>query len=207
MMSFFRPFLGGFICLLLLLVVTVSAASPGPMDQIRKTVDGVIAILKETELQKPVRREKLSAAILARFDFDEMSQRILALNWKTTTREQRDAFVKIFSSLLERNYIGRIEAYTDEKVAFIKERILGNRAAVDSVIQTKTTEIPISYRLVQDGNEWKVYDVVIESVSFVNNYRSSYGEIVKKESFDGLLSRMSEKLAELEQHNGNASQP
>jgi phospholipid transport system substrate-binding protein len=187
--------------------MTISAATPGPMDQIRNTVDEVIGILKASNLEKSVRREKLSAAILARFDFAEMSQRILALNWKTASSEQRDAFVKVFSSLLERNYIGHIEGYTDEKVAFIKERILENRASVDSVIQTKTVEIPISYRLVQVGNEWKVYDVVIESVSFVSNYRSSYGEIVKKEGFNGLLARMSKKLADLELNNGNASQP
>lgn len=201
-----RRYLLGFVCIFLL-VATASAALPGPMEQIRATVDGVLSILKETDLAKPVRRERLSAAILARFDFDEMSQRILALNWKSATSDQRDAFVKAFSSLLERNYIGHIEAYTDEKVAFVKERIQGNRAAVDSVIQTKSVEIPISYRLVQAGDEWKVYDVVIESVSFVNNYRSSYGEIVKKEGFDGLLRRMAEKLAELELNNGSATQP
>jgi len=189
-----------------LLAASVAAATPGPMEQARTTVDAVMAILREANLEKEARREKLSTTIRARFDFNEMSQRILATNWKNASAEQRSRFVNIFSDLLERNYIGRIESYTDEKIDFLKERVQGNRAAVDTVIVTKSAEIPISYRMVQQGSEWMVYDVVIESVSFVNNYRNSYGEILKKEGFDGLLTRMKEKLAQLEQ-GGDSSQP
>jgi len=189
-----------------LLAAGAASAMPGPLEQARTTVDAVITILKDSALEKAVRREKLSSTIRARFDFTEMSQRILALNWKNASEAQRDRFVQIFSDLLERNYIGRIESYTDEKIDFLKERVQGNRAAVDTVIVTKSAEIPISYRMVQQGSEWMVYDVVIESVSFVNNYRNSYGEILKKEGFDGLLTRMTEKLAQLEQ-GGDSSQP
>jgi phospholipid transport system substrate-binding protein len=191
---------------LLLLLAGGALATPGPMEQARTTVDAVMAILKESALEKEARREKLSTTIRARFDFNEMSQRILAVNWKSASTEQREQFVKIFSDLLERNYIGRIESYTNEKIDFVKERVQGDRAAVDTVIVTKSAEIPISYRMVQQGSEWMVYDVVVESVSFVNNYRSSYGEILKKEGFDGLLTRMAEKLAQLEQ-GGDSSQP
>jgi len=191
---------------MILLAGNVALASPGPMAQAHATVDEVMAILKEASLEKTVRREKLSSAIKARFDFAEMSQRILAVNWKTASPAQREQFIKTFSDLLERNYIGRIEAYTDEKIDFVKERIQGNRAAVDTLIITKNTEIPISYRMVEENGQWMVYDVVIESVSFVNNYRSSYGEILKKEGFDGLLAQMLEKLAQLD-NGGDASQP
>ncbi len=190
----------------ILLASTAVAATPGPLDQARATVDAVMAILQETHLEKQERRERLSATIRARFDFTEMSQRILALNWKNASDLQRERFVGLFSDLLERNYIGRIESYSDEKIDFVKERVQGNRAAVDTLIVTKSVEIPISYRMVQKGPEWMVYDVVIESVSFVNNYRSSYGEILKKDGFEGLLARMTEKLAELEQ-NGNPTEP
>ncbi|MEJ2201947.1 MAG: ABC transporter substrate-binding protein [Desulfuromonadaceae bacterium] len=203
-MSFFKQCLVGIICTLLL-AATVSAAAPGPMEKINATVDEVLSILKNKEIDKSARRGQLRCAIFSRFNFDEMAQRILALNWKKATDQQRSEFVTIFSELLERNYVGHIESYTDEKVEFIKERIIGNRAAVDSVIYTNTVEIPISYRLVQVEDDWKVYDVVIENVSFINNYRSSYGEIVKDEGFDGLLTRMSEKLEELKQSNGNPS--
>ncbi len=205
-MQFTKRFLRLFTAVVLL-ASTTAVASQGPLDQARATVDAVMAILQESDLEKQVRRERLSAAILARFDFAEMSQRILALNWRSANGQQRERFVALFSDLLERNYIGHIEAYTDEKIDFVKERVQGNRAAVDTVIVTKSVEIPISYRMVHKGADWKVYDVVIESVSFVNNYRSSYGEIVKKEGFDGLLARMSEKLTELEQQNGNATEP
>lgn len=191
---------------LILLAAGGALAVPGPMAQARATVDEVMTILRESALEKAARREKLSSTIRARFDFNEMSQRILAVNWKNASAEQRARFVKTFSDLLERNYIGRIEAYTDQKIDFVKERVQGNRASVDTVIMTQSAEIPISYRMVQQGSEWMVYDVVIESVSFVNNYRSSYGEILKKEGFDGLLARMSEKLAQLEQ-GGDSSQP
>ena len=202
-MTKYRLFLlvGGF-----LLVAGVALATPGPLEQAQTTVDAVMAILRESNLEKEARQEKLSTTIRARFDFTEMSQRILATNWKNASEAQRDSFIRIFSDLLERNYIGRIESYTDEKIDFLKERVQGNRAAVDTVIVTKSAEIPISYRMVQQGSEWMVYDVVIESVSFVNNYRNSYGEILKKEGFDGLLARMTEKLAQLEQ-GGDSSQP
>lgn len=189
-----------------LLVAGVALATPGPLEQARTTVDAVMAILRESNLEKEARREKLSTTIRARFDFTEMSQRILATNWKSASEAQRDSFIRIFSDLLERNYIGRIESYTNEKIDFLKERVQGNRAAVDTVIVTKSAEIPISYRMVQQGSEWMVYDVVVESVSFVNNYRNSYGEILKKEGFDGLLARMTEKLEQLEQ-GGDSSQP
>ncbi len=205
-MLFAKRFLGLFIGLLLL-ASTPAVAAQGPLDQARATVDAVMAILKDSSLEKQVRREQLSATILARFQFAEMSQRILALNWKSANPQQREQFVAIFSKLLERNYLGHIEDYTDEKIDFVKERVQGNRAAVDTLVVTKNKEIPISYRMVQEGTEWMVYDVVIESVSFVNNYRSSYGEILKKDGFDGLLARMSEKLTELEQQNGNATEP
>ncbi|OHB25008.1 MAG: hypothetical protein A2X84_12690 [Desulfuromonadaceae bacterium GWC2_58_13] len=204
-MLFLKRFLGLFTGVVLL-ASTAAVAAPGPLDQARATVDAVMAILKESNLEKQVRRERLSATIRARFDFAEMSQRILALHWKNASDQQRDRFVALFSDLLERNYIGRIESYTNEKIDFVKERVQGNRAAVDTLIMTKSAEIPISYRMVQKGAEWMVYDVVIESVSFVNNYRSSYGEILKNEGFDGLLARMSEKLADLEK-NGNNGKP
>jgi phospholipid transport system substrate-binding protein len=205
-MQVIKRFLGLF-TVLFLLASTAAIAAPGPLDQARATVDAVMAILKDSNLEKQVRRERLTAAIRARFDFAEMSQRILALNWKKANATQRERFVTLFSSLLERNYIGRIEAYTDEKIDFVKERVQGNRAAVDTLIITKSVEIPISYRMVQEGDEWMVYDVVIESVSFVNNYRSSYGEILKKDGFDGLLVQMSKKLTELEQQNGSPTEP
>jgi phospholipid transport system substrate-binding protein len=191
------------------MAATATVAATGPLDQARATVDAVMAILQESDLDKQVRRERLSNTIRVRFDFTEMSQRILALHWKNTGAQQRERFITLFTELLERNYIGRIEAYSGEKIDFVKERVQGNRAAVDTLVATESADIPISYRMVQRGDQWKVYDVVIENVSFVNNYRSSYGEILDKEGFDGLLSRMAEKLAELEQNgpNGKPTEP
>ncbi len=179
----------------------VSLASSGPMAQAQGTIDKVVQILKTADLDTEVRREMLSQELAERFDFRAMSQRVLAVNWKKASPQEREKFTALFSELLKRNYIGHIEAYTDEKVEFVKERIKKNKASIDTLIITKSAEIPVSYRMAQQGEEWKVYDVVIEKVSFVNNYRSTYGQLIKKGGFSGLLAKMEEKLQQLKEES------
>ncbi len=176
-----------------------SLASSGPMAQAQATIDKVLEILKTADLESDARREMLSQELGERFDFRAMSQRVLAVNWKKASQQEREKFTVLFSELLKRNYLGHIEAYTDEKVEFVKERIKKNKASIDTLIITKSAEIPVSYRMAQTGEDWKVYDVVIEKVSFVNNYRSTYGQIIKKGGFGGLLAKMEEKLQQLKE--------
>ncbi|NOR40167.1 MAG: ABC transporter substrate-binding protein, partial [Gammaproteobacteria bacterium] len=108
-------------------------------------------------------------------------------------------FVKLFSQLIENTYIGRIEAYTDEKVDYPGEKVKGKKAVVETLILTASADIPINYKVYQKKNgEWWVYDVIIEGISLISNYRSSYQEIVKKEGFDGLIAKMKAKIKELE---------
>lgn len=190
---------GVLIALFTLLLTNLCWAASGPMEKVQLTVGEVIEIIKTPGLEREQKRQKLSAAIRNSFDFTSMSQRILAQNWKNTSAEERERFISLLSELLERNYIGNIENYTDEKVEFTKERIKKNNAAIDTLIVTKSKEIPVSYRMQQKGEEWRVYDVVIESVSFVNNYRNSYGQVIKKNGIPGLLTKMEEKLAQLRQ--------
>lgn len=182
-----------------LLLTNLCWAAPGPMEKVKVTVGEVIEIIKTSDLDHEQKRAKLSTTIRNSFDFASMSQRILARNWQQTTSQEREQFIRLLSELLERNYIGNIENYTDEKVEFTKERIKKNYAAIDTLIITKSKEIPVSYRMQQKGEEWRVYDVVIESVSFVNNYRNSYGKIIKKQGIAGLLAKMEEKLVQLRQ--------
>ena len=182
-----------------ILVFGVSQAlcATSPMEQVKVTVDRVIEVLRQGELQGEARRKVLSELIRSRFDFIIMSQRTLGQHWKKATGQEQDEFVRLYSDLLEASYIGRIEAYTDETVDYISEKIDGPRAIVATVIHSNNTDIPIDYRMVKEGDGWFVYDVVVEDVSLIKNYRNSYGEIVRKEGFAGLFKRMREKIAEL----------
>ncbi len=127
-----------------------------------------------------------------------MSQRTLATNWKKASKEQKKEFVQLFSQLIENTYIGRVEAYTDEKVDYPGEKVKGKKAVVETLILTKSADIPVNYKVYRKKGEWWVYDVIIEGISLISNYRSSYQEIVKKEGVDGLLAKMKVKVKELE---------
>ncbi len=182
--------------------VGVAAAQPGhptgPEEQLRVSLEAVIQALQDKTLSAAQRRQRIAGIIRERFDFQAMSRRALSTNWKKARPEERKAFVEKFSRLILASYMGRIEAYTDERVEFRGVRFKGDKAEVATVIVTDTREIPIRYRLRRKGEQWLVYDVVIEEVSLVRNYRSSYRNIVKKEGIGGLLARMDEKLGTLE---------
>ena len=168
-----------------------------PRAEVQATVDQVISTLGDENLGDAARREKLASIIRPRFDFRLMSQRVLGYNWRRASETQKQRFIDLFSKLLESTYVSKIEQYTDERVVYGEERIEGDRALVETRVVTQSTEIPITYRMIRKDGEWKVYDVVIENVSLVRNYRSTYDEIAREQGMDRLLVRMEEKLAEL----------
>lgn len=172
-------------------------AAKSPTDDVRVSVDSILAILQNAQLDKDEKRTQMSKVIEKRFDFRAMSQRTLATNWKKTTNEEKQQFVDLFSQLIENSYVGKLEAYTNEKVNYTGEKVKGRKAVVETLIITTSTDIPVDYRLYQKGDQWLVYDVIIEGVSLISNYRSSYQEIMKKEGFDGLLAKMQAKIDEL----------
>jgi phospholipid transport system substrate-binding protein len=181
-----------------MMLLTESAiAGASATDAVHTSVDTIIGILRDASLDKPAKREKIRGVIAGRFDFRAMSQRTLAINWKKASTEEREHFVELFAELIQDSYIGRIEAYTNETVKYPGEKIMDNRAVVDTLILTSSAEIPVSYKLYQKNGQWLVYDVNVEGVSLISNYRTSYQEIVKKEGFTGLLARMQEKVREL----------
>lgn len=189
---------------ILLLALSTLWANPvfaavSPKAQVQATVDQVIEVLRDGKLQGTPRREALSKLIRARFDFVIMSQRTLGKYWRDATPAEQERFVTLFSDLLEVSYIGRIEAYSDETVNYLAEKIDADRAEVATLVRSGGTDIPIDYRMVQKGADWFVYDVVVEEISLIKNYRSSYGEIVRKEGFARLFERMEEKIEELRQ--------
>ena len=172
-------------------------AASSPTEDVRSSVDAILVILQNSELDVQQKRADISKIINKRFDFRAMSQRTLATNWKKTSDEEKKQFTALFSQLIESSYVGKIEAYTNEKVEYPGEKVKGKKAVVETLILTSSADIPVNYKLYQKGDQWLVYDVIIEGVSLISNYRSSYQEIMKDEGFDGLLNKMQAKIDEL----------
>lgn len=193
--------------LLVLMSMNVAMASAStPTEQVRSTVDAILQTLKQDGITQESRRAKIRQLIQQRFHFAIMSQRTLATNWKKASAEEKKDFIDLFSQLLEQTYIGKIEAYTDERIDYVKEKLKGKSAVVDTMIVTKSVSIPITYKVLRSGEDWLVYDVKVEDVSLVSNYRSSYAQIVKNEGIPGLLVKMQEKIEELK-IGGDAQAP
>jgi phospholipid transport system substrate-binding protein len=132
------------------------------------------------------------------FDFEEMSKRALAKHWQPRTPAERDEFVKLFADLLERAYVSKIENYGGEKIAYNGDTIDGEAAMVKTKIITKQgTDIPVDYRMLKRGDRWLVYDVVIEGVSLINNYRTQFNKIIQTSSYQALVDRMKSRQNEL----------
>jgi phospholipid transport system substrate-binding protein len=174
------------------------AAASSPTEQVKTTVNTVLDLLRDKSLDRETRRSKIRDVINERFDYRAMSRRTLATQWKKASDEEKERFVDLFSKLLEWTYVGRIEAYTNETVEFDKEIIKDHRAQVNTFIVTASADIPVNYRLLKKDNDWYVYDVIIEEVSLIRNYRSTYRSIVKNEGISGLLSKMEQKIKELQ---------
>jgi len=176
--------------------VLAGAAASG--DRVRETVDKLLTILKDPQLKgeskRNERREKLKEVISQRFDFTEMAKRSLGFEWRRRSPEEQKEFVKLFTELLEQAYLDKIESYNGEKVQYRREREDNGHAEVATkIIDKKGREFSINYRLHNDNGDWKVYDVIIEDISLVNNYRAQFNRVLAKDSFEELLTRMKEK--------------
>lgn len=175
-----------------------SANAGVPTEQVRGTVDQVIAILADpslkTEGKQKERREQLRQVIFARFDFAEMARRSLGPEWRRRTPAEQQEFVNLFTDLLQDSYIGTIEAYSGDKVGYNRELQEKDNAEVQTTLTTKgETAYSINYRLRLVDKDWKVYDVVIENISVVNNYRSQFNRVISKSSYEELVRAMKEK--------------
>ena len=170
-----------------------------PTDSIRSTVDQVLAILNNRKLATPAakqeRRNQLRQAIYPRFDFDDMARRSLGPTWRRITPAEQQEFVRLFTQLLEEAYVSNIEGYKGEKILYGRETQEQDFAEVDTkIVNQQGEEIPLDYRLHKVDGDWKVYDVVIENISLVNNYRAQFSRFLNKSSFAELLDRIREKL-------------
>ena len=165
-----------------------------PTGRVKDATDKVIAVLKEKSNDREARWRKIAAVIRESFDFRSMSQSVLATHWKRATEDEQQRFTDFFSQYIEETYRSKIESYTDQKIIYKDETIRGDRAVVETVIVTDTTEIPVNYKLKNNDGQWFAYDVVIEGISLVANYRDTFSAIVKNEGMDGLMTDIQRRI-------------
>lgn len=184
------------LALLLISTEFVIAGSAG--EQVKLTVDRIVAIVADPalkgEAKQQERRRKLKEIVYTRFDFNEMAKRSLGSHWQKRSPEEQKEFVQLFTELLESTYLDKLESYKGEKVRYFNERQEADFAEVNTkVIDGKGEELSLNYRLHSLNGDWKVTDVVVENISLVNNYRAQFNRVLAKSSYGELLQAMKQK--------------
>jgi phospholipid transport system substrate-binding protein len=172
-----------------------------PTEQLRNTTEKILKIVTDPALKgedkAEERRKLIRKAVDERFDREELSRRALGRQWASRNEKERKEFVTLFSELLERTYLERVEGYSGEQVSYVGEKVEGEYATVEArVLTAQRTEIPVLYRLRLKGDEWMVYDISIEGVSLVGNYRSQFQSILARSPYEELVRRLKEQIAE-----------
>jgi phospholipid transport system substrate-binding protein len=185
--------------ILMLILISPPLYAGTPLDTVKANADKVLDVLRDPKLKAPsakeIKKEKLRVIYVTMFDEVELSRRSLGNNWNKLNNDQRQEFVKLFEQVLEKAYADKILAYTDEKIEFTKESMISsNLAEVRTKVITASREIPITYRVILKNGAWKVYDVVIENVSLVQNYRTQFNDILAKNSPEQLLEILRKKV-------------
>lgn len=181
------------------LIFPLSLFAGVPLTTVEGYVNDVLNVLRNPDLKgntaKEIRKEKIRVISEKMFDFNELSKRTLSRNWKNFDPIQQKEFVSLYRHLLENAYMDRITSYKDEKIVFNKEIMISDDTAeVQSIIITETGDIPINYHLILKDGKWKVYDVVIEGVSLIKNYRAQFKEILINKSPEELLKVLRKKV-------------
>ena len=193
-----KPVSVSLVFLISYLLLSSPSRAESPTEQVRATVDKVLTLVKNPAAQKKNLRARLAEVIYPRFDFAEMAKRSLGPHWARRTPEEQREFVKVFAALMGRSYADNIESYTSQNVLYTRESEDQNYAQVDTKIVTENRPpLSINYRLHSVGKVWKVYDLVIEDISIVNNYRSQFDRVIARSSFEDLLRTMKKKQSEV----------
>jgi phospholipid transport system substrate-binding protein len=169
-----------------------------PTEEIRTAIDQGVQILKSAKLDSSKQRaqviDQLREIVYTRFDFEEMAKRSLGSHWRRLSPPQQKEFVTAFTELLETTYADKIDLYEGQQVEYTGETIDKNYAEVNTRVIGKNREsYSVDYRLHQVGGKWRIYDVVAENISLVNNYRSQFNRIVVNSSFEELIKRIKQK--------------
>jgi phospholipid transport system substrate-binding protein len=186
----------------------MAAPSAGPREVVQSAVDRVVAVLQRADIDTgdtapsrrlalEQRRHELRRIAAELFDFDEIARRTLSRHWAARTPDEQTEFVRLFTDLLERTYVGRIESYSGEKIVYAGEAVDGPFATVRSrVVTRRRTDTPLDYRLHLREGRWKVFDVLIDHVSFVGNYRSEFARVLRSEPYTALVERLRQQNVE-----------
>jgi phospholipid transport system substrate-binding protein len=182
------------------ILLVASLAVAAPIDDVKKTVDEVVRIVADKEMKKndQKRRQALKKTISVIFDYNEMAKRSMGKHWNPRTAAEKKQFSELFATLLENSYAGKIESYNNEKIVYIKEILDSDHAEVKSkVITAKRDEFTLDYRMINQNGKWMVYDVVIEGVSLVSNYRTQFNKIISTSGYAELVKKLQNKSDEL----------
>ena len=198
MRQYFRLF---FRAVLLVMMFAVPCFAGVPTDEIKETTDRILAIVSDPGLKGPENEKKrgrlIREAVDERFNWGAMTQRSLARNWKERTDAEKKEFIALFGKLLERTYLDKVGSYSGEKVSYVDETIDGKFGTVTAKILTRSnTDVLVLYRVKKENSGWLVYDISIEGVSLVNNYRKQFNSIILRSSYDDLVKKLKKKVAE-----------
>jgi phospholipid transport system substrate-binding protein len=185
--------------ILIIFVLSIPVYAGVPLNTVQTNVNNVLDILRNPKLKaesaKEIKKEKLRVIYKSMFDEFEFSKRTLARNWNKFNLTQQKEFIGLFEQVLEKSYVDKILSYTDQKIEFYKENILSeSQAEIQTKIITSSKEIPIFYRMILKDGKWKVYDVVVENVSLVQNYRTQFNDILGKNTPEQLLEILRKKV-------------
>lgn len=183
----------------------LAAPKDDPQEALQQSIDGILVVLRSAELKAPEKKQEREQRILDvvndMFDFPDMARSSLGQTWNTLSKEEQDRFVRLFTSLVQQRYIGKIDSYDNQKVVYRKQLVKGDKAMVYTDIVDKDLETPIVYRMEKQNGKWLVNDLKIENVSLIVNYRRDFASIISKEQFAGLVERITKQLEKSEAAN------
>jgi phospholipid transport system substrate-binding protein len=175
------------------LAVTVPAWAGAPTEQVRQYTDHVQKILEDPALRSADKRAAVRKVAIEIFDVNETARRALGPHWQARTASERNEFIQLFADLLERTYISKIDLYRGERLRYTAEAIDGEFATVRAkVVTNKGTEVPVEARMLKRGDQWLIYDIAIENVSLISNYRTQFDRIIRTSSFGELVRKLKE---------------
>ena len=187
-----------FLIVALVLGLGTNAWAGAPTDQLRTYTDQILKVLENPALSLPEKRAAVRKLASEVFDTMETAQRVLGQHWQQRTPAEREAFAKLFANLLEQTYISRIDEYGGEKLTYVSEQVDGDRGVVRArIITSKGTEVPVESRLLLKGDRWLIYDILIENLSLISNYRSQFDRVIRTNGYPELVKRLQTKVEAL----------
>ena len=190
-----RSFLVAAFAIVLAVGAAAPAAAGAPTDQVREYTDAVIKVLEDPALKsddkRPERRAAVRKIAAEIFDVQETARRALGPHWQQRTPQQREEFVHLFAELLEQTYISKIDLFGGERLRFTEEKLDGDNAIVRAKVLTRQqTEVPVEARMLRKADRWLVYDILIENISLIGNYRAQFDRIIRTSSYEDLVKRL-----------------